>query len=777
MTTERMAFGFNTGPGGVGVPRTFYTELDARGIPFFAMGQDSLPFDAQQIAAASAVPHTVAFRRTEINGARADTPNYDAPSPEAAADAHWAWHYAALPRDFDRRVTWLLTINEPRKEVEWADWVGRFMCRMATHALAAGVRYCDPGYSMGCPDPGAWETPGMLAYLAMCVEHPDRLGIALHEYSGRVGDIWYQRGDLVGRFEELFLVCDMHDIQRPKTLITEWGWTHNDAPPPVQAMADYLAVGELYTQYPEVLGAATWYLGPGYGGIKDKVKLYFAPLLQLTIDTQYPPPNPPPPTGRHKAIVVKMPQGASVGEWREIAEKAQPFQHTMTPSHDDMLTMLRGGNDQSFVKLAYPERQLDDIALIEAAGFSWCPLWEDEPPPPSDHLPIDPLSQRDGRWAGLTIGQPTGHGKTIGNWGCLLVCYNMMARYWNLSHLLPGDYNQFMVDRGAFDRQYVRPGALAIAHDGQVTNNGWLPREDGRMLPRIKQWIDDGTPVPAQVDFDPSTRPSFNPDVDFEQHWVLLIGYTADDFIMADPWHGDIALLSSRYGIPGTDVIQACFYTKESSPPPPPGQTYDLTSCFILPDGVDAGRFYVMHSLAGGWTQDMQLRRWGGGIVMVKGNTGEYWRLRGVDGRNWVQRDWDTSPGEIGGRRYYYRHSAGDQPWANWCLAQMAIGQEAISGKTVTRYWADNCQPIEPGAAVTDTITLTAVHHDWQSPANHAIVLPIVYELRWQHGEIYLLAPGFGYVGFGRNGIITEAIGELPQGRDPLPVVVPPCLT
>lgn len=127
MTTERMAFGFNTGPGGVGVPRTFYTELDARGIPFFAMGQDSLPFDAQQIAAASAVPHTVAFRRTKINDVSADGLNsnhYNA-HPEDVADSHWAWHFEARPGDMSPR-TWMLTVNEPRKEVEWAPCQSRY---------------------------------------------------------------------------------------------------------------------------------------------------------------------------------------------------------------------------------------------------------------------------------------------------------------------------------------------------------------------------------------------------------------------------------------------------------------------------------------------------------------------------------------------------------------------------------------------------------------------------------------------------------------------------
>jgi hypothetical protein len=93
------------------------------------------------------------------------------------------------------------------------------------------------------------------------------------------------------------------------------------------------------------------------------------------------PPPPPPTTEKHMAVVVKLPQGATIDEWRKAAEYAHGYQHTMTASHDDMLTILDGGNEESYVKLAYPDRQVDVAELITDEGYSWEPLFYEPPAP------------------------------------------------------------------------------------------------------------------------------------------------------------------------------------------------------------------------------------------------------------------------------------------------------------------------------------------------------------------------------------------------------------
>ena len=171
-----------------------------------------------------------------------------------------------------------------------------------------------------------------------------------------------------------------------------------------------------------------------------------------------------------------------------------------------------------------------------------------------DDEPIVVYSQRDPQWANDILGQDTGHEKTIGNWGCLLVVYNMLAKYYEFSGLTPGNYNTHMALSGGFSRQYLISGAFQKAHPGIVDYQGFMSRNDSAMLPKINDYINAGKPVPVRVDFNPST------DV-WEQHWVLLLEHRpGDDYLIADPWTGQKILLSAAYGIPGTDVLEALFY-------------------------------------------------------------------------------------------------------------------------------------------------------------------------------------------------------------------------
>ena len=95
-------------------------------------------------------------------------------------------------------------------------------------------------------------------------------------------------------------------------------------------------------------------------------------LNKLPVVTE--PPTEPP--MEHKAIIVKTPQDVTLAEWLQTADYSFAFRHTMTASHDDMLSMMEAGNEESFVKVAWPERQEDVIAMLEEAGYNWQPLWE-----------------------------------------------------------------------------------------------------------------------------------------------------------------------------------------------------------------------------------------------------------------------------------------------------------------------------------------------------------------------------------------------------------------
>lgn len=300
----RLKFDFHTAVGGnpTGIG-DFRRALDEAGIPFFAKSADGMPYEAQKIARDSDAPHTVVFRRSVVpEGAspppsgNPDVPDYNKPPYEAAVE-HWEWHRKWFPPELDPAITWVETINEVDKNR--SEWLAKFAIHTAALAIAAGYKWAAFGWSTGEPEPEHWEGPHMLDFLRLVADNPDKLAIALHEYSLEVADIWNGRTadgthNLIGRFEYLHEVCDRHGIARPPIMITEWGWTLNDVPGPDKAMADYLEVGKLYAQYPNILGAATWYLGPGYGGIADKAQKLIAPLTTLTLNTEFPDPEPGP---------------------------------------------------------------------------------------------------------------------------------------------------------------------------------------------------------------------------------------------------------------------------------------------------------------------------------------------------------------------------------------------------------------------------------------------------------------------------------------------------
>jgi hypothetical protein len=263
-------FGFHAGPGGsargLGV---YLSALADVGVPAVMKSVDDYGICLQALQ--ESPDHVTIFRMT---GGELELPNYDLP-PERAADEHWARIKAALPPEFDKR-TWLEVMNEPDKNR--ADWLGRFAYRTAELALAEGYRFAAFGWSSGEPEPEHWQTPGMLAFLRLASQHPDQIAVALHEYSYDVDNIANQYPSLVGRFQTLFQICDAQGIPRPTVLITEWGWEHTRVPPVRQAMKDIAWAAELYAAYPEVRGAAIWYLGGQYGGIAKEAQRLIVPL-------------------------------------------------------------------------------------------------------------------------------------------------------------------------------------------------------------------------------------------------------------------------------------------------------------------------------------------------------------------------------------------------------------------------------------------------------------------------------------------------------------------
>lgn len=285
--------GFHTAIGGnsQGLDEWMH-QLDAAGVPFFLKSVDNAQplFFAQELMKQSGVPHTLVFRRA--TGDIYDVPNYDLP-PDQAAREHWERHMAVWPPELDPGLVWLETMNEVDKNR--AEWLAQFALTTAELALASGHKWAAFGWASGEPEPAQWQSPAMLQFLRLVAQHPDQLAIALHEYSYTMSNIADQYPYKVGRFLELFRICDANAIPRPTILITEWGWTYEEVPSPDQAMRDIAWASHLYAPFPQIKGAAIWYLGGGFSDIANLAQQLIAPVMSYALTDYFviPPPDQP----------------------------------------------------------------------------------------------------------------------------------------------------------------------------------------------------------------------------------------------------------------------------------------------------------------------------------------------------------------------------------------------------------------------------------------------------------------------------------------------------
>jgi hypothetical protein len=262
----------------------YMQRLDAEGVPFFLKSVDNAEplYKAQELMRASGVDHTLVYRSTLY-----DVPDYDL-DPVQAAEAYWELEKAIWPPELDPGLVWFETMNELDKNR--ADWLAQFSLRTAELALRDGYKWAAFGWASGEPEPDDWESPAMLALLRLIGEHPDRLAIALHEYSYLKSDIAHEYPFKVGRFLQLFDAADRNGIPRPTVLITEWGWTYDSIPDEPPAMEDVTWAARLYGAYPQVKGAAVWNIGRLDGlllPLNDQLQDLVDNLLAFSLDSYF----------------------------------------------------------------------------------------------------------------------------------------------------------------------------------------------------------------------------------------------------------------------------------------------------------------------------------------------------------------------------------------------------------------------------------------------------------------------------------------------------------
>jgi len=199
------------------------------------------------------------------------------------------------PKELDPSRVWTVPINEPSKEPEHAAWLAAFTLRMGQLSLQNNRRMLALGWSTGTPEPAFWREPRMIAYLELCQERPDMLGVALHEYS-LADKIDAGGGFLVGRFANLHQVCDDLGIQRPIIVISEFGWREDAVSLSANAFKEQLRwAQDVYNAHPNILGAATWTLGKWHGSVVSDISRLFPIVVEMAMNHIEVPPTPLPP--------------------------------------------------------------------------------------------------------------------------------------------------------------------------------------------------------------------------------------------------------------------------------------------------------------------------------------------------------------------------------------------------------------------------------------------------------------------------------------------------
>ncbi len=287
LALAHLKIGFHVAVGGnrTGIG-DYFQKLDQAGVPFLYKSVNDGGALLEVIQKTSG-PHLLVFRRSGFGSDPYGGFNYDVPdyslSPQEAAARHWERHLKVFPpelKNYKSRI-WLETINEIDKNR--SEWLAEFALETARLALRDGYNWAAFGWSSGEPERSHWSGPKMVEFLRLVGQNPNRLAIALHEYSYSKSNIRNGYPYLIGRFQQLFQVADQHDIPRPTVLITEWGWEYNQVPEPAQAMQDIAWAARLYAYYPQVKGAALWYLGPGFDPIQDQAQKLIQPVADYGI--------------------------------------------------------------------------------------------------------------------------------------------------------------------------------------------------------------------------------------------------------------------------------------------------------------------------------------------------------------------------------------------------------------------------------------------------------------------------------------------------------------
>lgn len=166
-------------------------------------------------------------------------------------------------------------------------------------------------------------------------------------------------------------------------------------------------------------------------------------------------------------------------------------------------------------------------------------------------LPII-YSQRDTCWKNKKLGTSN---SSLGDYGCLVTAMAILACYYG-KDTDPDRFNQSLVAVGGFANSNLYKwyeGITKVYPDIVCTKLKETPFPLTQIhWNEVDKQLDSGKPVIIQVDFQPNTQI-------VDMHFVLIIDGKAGDYMVADPYYGDIAKLT-RYGEPKITIQSYVFH-------------------------------------------------------------------------------------------------------------------------------------------------------------------------------------------------------------------------
>lgn len=182
-------------------------------------------------------------------------------------------------------------------------------------------------------------------------------------------------------------------------------------------------------------------------------------------------------------------------------------------------------------------------------------------------LSINPLSQRDSKWASARLGNV--NATTIGSHGCVITSMSMLACYYN--HLLtPDQLNDFLVKNSLYyDGNLFVNGSITKLFSDIKFDKVEFCETTPAPIAEIKRYIDMGMPTVVAL---------MNQGI---RHYILVIGYQGNKIIANDPWQGDTVAINDRWGDPAAKILQVNFF---SGSVPSQNSAQDVTPGVSVPN-------------------------------------------------------------------------------------------------------------------------------------------------------------------------------------------------